>query len=274
MPMMHTSANPVDKQAVRRHFGRRAREYDRYAEVQRAMADALLERLAAVEEEPESVRTVLDVGCGTGILTEKLLARYPRARCIAVDLAEEMLAVARERLGSSRVWWVCADIEQWAPDEPVDRIVSNATFQWLTDPAGTLQRLAARLAPGGMLAFATFGPRTFWELDRDFAAAGDREATRRGPIFFAPEAWAAMAEEAGLAVREVREAHWRKRYPTVRAFLDAVKRTGASHAPAGPLRANRRTLLGMLEQYERLFGEPDGVPATYHVVWIVAQRAR
>lgn len=270
---MPTTANPVDKQAVRRHFGRRARVYDRYAEVQRAMADALLARLADVEEEPEAVRAVLDVGCGTGFLTEKLLARYPQARCIAVDLAEEMLDVARERLDSSRVQWVCADIEQWAPDERVDRIVSNATFQWLTDPAGTLRTLAACLAPGGMLAFATFGPRTFWELDCAFVAAGDREGPRRGPLFFAPEEWAAMAKGAALIVRDVQEVYWRKRYPTVRAFLDAVKGTGANHAPAGPLRANRRTLLGMLEQYERLFGERDGVPATYHVVWVVAQRA-
>jgi len=271
--LMHTSVNPVDKQAVRRHFGRRAREYDGYAEVQRAMADALLEHLAAVEEDTLAVRTVLDVGCGTGYLTRKLLDRYPRACCTAVDLAEEMLAVAQERLATSRVRWVCADIEQWVPEGPVDRVVSNATFQWLTEPARTLRTLADALTPDGHLAFATFGPRTFWELDQAFAAAGDVGMPRRGPVFFAAGDWAAMVRDAGLDVRLIREAQWQKRYPTVRAFLDTVKRTGANHAPEGLPRASRRILLGMLEAYERLFGGPDGVPATYHVVWIVARRA-
>jgi ubiquinone/menaquinone biosynthesis C-methylase UbiE len=70
--------------------------------------------------------TVLDVGCGTGRVTEALLAIVPRGRVLAMDASEEMVALARARSGERAQVW-CQDVLDLELDEPVEAIVSTAT---------------------------------------------------------------------------------------------------------------------------------------------------
>lgn len=91
-----------------------------------------------------------DLGCGPGNSTEVLLARYPGAHAIALDSSADMLATARKRLPD--VDFQQADIAAWAPGEPFDVILANASLQWIPDHAALFPRLAGFLAPGGSLA--------------------------------------------------------------------------------------------------------------------------
>jgi trans-aconitate 2-methyltransferase len=98
--------------------------------------------------------TVLDAGCGTGQVTETLLARLPRGRVIALDGSEQMLDAARERFaGDGRVSFVHADLGAELPlaAGAVDAIVSTSTFHWVRDHDALFRHLAAVLAPGGQL---------------------------------------------------------------------------------------------------------------------------
>src|SRR5438105_1297501 len=83
--------------------------------------------------EPDGVLTVVDAGCGTGRVTALLLERVPAAHVIAVDGSVETLGRAAERLAApiaaGRVALTHADLTRPLPlDEPVDAIVSTATF--------------------------------------------------------------------------------------------------------------------------------------------------
>jgi trans-aconitate 2-methyltransferase len=93
---------------------------------------------------------VLDVGCGTGRVTESLLALAPRGRVLAVDASVEMVELARERLGERAEVW-CEDALAIELEEPVDAIVSTATLHWVTDHDRLWGRLARALRPGGRL---------------------------------------------------------------------------------------------------------------------------
>ena len=94
--------------------------------------------------------TVLDAGCGTGHVTARLLERC--GHVIALDGSEQMLEVARDRLGDERVTYVHADLERPLPlDEPVDGIISTSTFHWVDDHDALFAQLAAVLRPGGFL---------------------------------------------------------------------------------------------------------------------------
>ena len=123
-----------------------ARTYDRSSEPQQSWAADVLARLAGIA--PDA--TILDVGCGTGRVTQELAALVPRGRVLAIDASADMVALAQQRLGDrAEVWRQDAlDLEV---DEPVDAIVSTATLHWVTDHDRLWARLAGALKHGGVL---------------------------------------------------------------------------------------------------------------------------
>jgi trans-aconitate 2-methyltransferase len=120
--------------------------YDRSSEPQQAWASEVLARLEGIAQDA----TALDVGCGTGRVTETLLELVPRGRVLAIDASADMVALARHRLGHRAEVW-CQDALDLDLDEPVDAILSTATLHWVTDHERLWVRLARALRPGGML---------------------------------------------------------------------------------------------------------------------------
>ena len=121
------------------------KSYDRISGPMEALGQAVLDRLPLAGDE-----TVLDAGCGSGRITEALMQRLPHGRVIAVDMSESMVAAARERLGPD------ADIRredllELELDEPVDAILSTATFHWIADHERLFARLHGALRSGGRL---------------------------------------------------------------------------------------------------------------------------
>jgi trans-aconitate 2-methyltransferase len=109
--------------------------YDRVSTPQARWGRAVLERL-----ELEGDETVVDAGCGTGRVTEELLARLPRGRVVALDASPSMLELAQARLvkAGERVSFVQVDLSELSPADlgglsPADAVLSTATFHWVTD---------------------------------------------------------------------------------------------------------------------------------------------
>lgn len=100
----------------------------------------------------ESPAAVVDLGCGEGTMTATLARRWPGARVTGVDASPEMLAFAAASAVPDRVDLVHGDVADWAPDAPVDVVVSNAVLHWLPRHERLLTRWAGWLPPGGWLA--------------------------------------------------------------------------------------------------------------------------
>lgn len=122
-----------------------AATYDRISGPQTRWGRAVVDRLPLAGDE-----RVLDAGCGTGRVTAMLLERLPRGRVIAVDSSPEMVRAARERLGD-RAEVRLVDLLELTLEEPVDAVLSTATFHWIADHDLLYERLHAVLRPEGRL---------------------------------------------------------------------------------------------------------------------------
>jgi trans-aconitate 2-methyltransferase len=120
-------------------------DYDRLSAPMEAMGREVLERLPL-----EGSETVIDAGCGSGRVTEALVARLPRGRVIGVDASASMIDAARERLGDRAELHV-ADLVAFDLGVRADAILSTATFHWIADHDALFARLRAHLRDGGRL---------------------------------------------------------------------------------------------------------------------------
>ncbi len=118
----------------------------------------LAEALASlVPEADRAGRTVLDYGCGTG-LSGRALARAGFTRLHGCDPSPRMLARARERGLYERLWQIETEADGPEADGPRDPAYSIVAAVGVVSPgaapADVLGRLAAMVAPGGLLAFS------------------------------------------------------------------------------------------------------------------------
>jgi trans-aconitate 2-methyltransferase len=127
--------------------------YDRVSDPQLRWGAAVLERLSLGGDE-----TVLDAGCGSGRVTERLLERLPHGRVVALDASATMLDEARRRLAPAgeRVAFAHADLLDLTAQTlgglaPVDAVFSTATFHWIHDHDTLFANIASVLRGGGQL---------------------------------------------------------------------------------------------------------------------------
>lgn len=95
-------------------------------------------------------RRIWDLGCGPGLHAAQLKRRYPEAVVHGLDSSSDMLDQARSL--HADIDWRLADLSEWRPESPPDLVFANASLHWSPDHAALFPRLAASLAPGGVLA--------------------------------------------------------------------------------------------------------------------------
>ena len=140
--------------------------YDKYAGAQRHIA----KRLAQIYRADFAKRkTFLEIGCGTGFMTEEMLRIAPRSRLLVTDIAPGMLTIFKRK--HPNVPCECMAGEKIFLKEKVDCIYSNMAVQWLTDPLQVLLSYNALLRHGGVVIFSTVLSTNFpeWQEACDYA---------------------------------------------------------------------------------------------------------
>ena len=223
--------------------------YDHHARVQRIIARNLAREILALPLPPRP--RVLEIGCGTGFLTEALRNGGLDGEWLITDVAPAMVARARARIGEHARYAVL-DGEHGTPEGgPFDLVCASLATQWFTDEPAALGRWREWLSPQGHVMVATLGPGTFAE----WREAHRKEGLTPGTLSFtSPAALAAITPAEPLRVQTVRERH-----ADGAAFLRALRGIGAhtaigQHRPLSP-GALRRVLrhfeaLGSVASYE------------------------
>jgi malonyl-CoA O-methyltransferase len=164
--------------AVAARFGAKADVYEAHAGLQADVAGKLAEHLPALV-----APKVLELGCGTGLLSRHLVARYPDGAFHLTDAAPGMIGACRDNLEGTdaNLSFEVMDAAGPIAYENLDLIVTSMMLHWLNNPLTVLENLRRRLAPGGLLLFATLGPDCFAEWRTVLATEGLPSGTPRLP---------------------------------------------------------------------------------------------
>lgn len=226
---------------VRSAFSR-ASDYDGNAVVQREIATGLAKRIASLDLPPSP--KVLEIGCGTGFLTQALMDTGMRGQWLVTDIAPPMLERCEARLSAlshqpsstPSIQFDILDGEHGQPDNaPFDLICSSLAMQWFDDTPAALSRLVKQLRPGGHLIITTLGPDSFHE----WQSAHQIEGLTAGTPKFAPFSGFENLPFAHCSIEKHVETH-----ASANAFLRSLKAIGAGtsasdHHPLSPSQLRR-----------------------------------
>jgi malonyl-CoA O-methyltransferase len=249
---------------VVRNFSNAAAGYDDCAEVQKLAAAELIRLTHGAFRDGEAPKTILEIGCGTGIYSQLLVEAFPDASTVLLDASSAMLAKTRKKIPRAQVEFVCADAEDYAGG-PFDLITSCSALHWLRDIPGFLRRMPEALTPGGRFTFATFGPETFRELRWSIQAATG------GTIRIASDGFPNRGQIQSFlpsrAMPSVTEAFHIHRFETLRDLLLSIKKTGVRGLGAQPPIRWTRGLLDRVESvYRDRYGE---IVVTSQIIYAV-----
>ncbi len=149
----------TNKTLLAKRFAKSLETYNDNAKVQRIMANKLLTYLDC-----SKYNKILEIGCGTGLLTELCVNKLKFQKYTANDIVPECKNYITQILPQTE--FLAGDIEECINklDENYDLIISNAAFQWLNKFYPTVKLLVSKLTTNGILLFSTFGDRNFKEI--------------------------------------------------------------------------------------------------------------
>jgi len=122
-----------------------AKAYQQFSRLRQRPVNELLDRI-----ELQNPQRIYDLGCGTGIATQLLAKRWPRAHLQGIDSSAQMLNEARSL--PIKALWKQSDLLNWQPEQPADLLFAAAVLHFLDDHETLLPRLLGYLNPGGCLA--------------------------------------------------------------------------------------------------------------------------
>lgn len=252
---------------VRRAFSNASISYDVLTGMHKEISRELIDKV----KDREPVQSVLDIGMGTGYMTNRLSQFFQGAKVVGIDIAEGMLMEAKKKYEVFDV--VGSDAKALAfRDNRFDLVMSNLAFQWIDPMSQAFSECFRVLKPNGEMHFTLFGRDTFHEL---FACLEGASSVFEKPFVIKRLPSDKYIKEAltnsGFKEGILREERISSHFPDMMTLLQWTKDIGANCL-------GRDSFVGpdLLEKanafYENNYRDMAGVRVTFQVYWVSAKK--
>ena len=256
-------------------FGRYAGNYDSSAEIQKKSSSELFRILARRLPAGSRPGKILEIGCGTGFLSVRLLKAFKPGLLVLNDLSPEMIGLCAKKIPASRsVRYLKGNFMTTAIKGTFDLCGSAMSLQWLENIRAGFRKIRGLLRPGGVLAFSMPVEGTFQELEKSIRLSlGPKTGTGPVPIleFGSPKEIVSSLNRLGFTGIRTRLAITRRSYRNPAEFLRELRDAGLSFPSEKPLPVG--VMKKSLRIYSEKFGSKSGaVPATWRIMYAVCRR--
>ena len=249
----------INKEEVEQRFRRSRVSYNDNARVQKMVVDRMVPMiLSSVERVPEKI---LEIGCGTGLLTSQLQRTFPSDGLYLNDLVEELCYHAATVNQVPMKHCFPGDVEKLFLPLSFDLIASASTFQWFTTPEETFKKLSKRLEQRGVLVFSTFGKFNLREI---------RLTTGGGLDYRSKEELEKMLKPY-FEIELIEEEFHMLEFDSPLAVLQHLKKTGVN-VSGDPTIWTKGRVDAFIRDYNARFAIDGKVVLTYHPLYFVCRR--
>lgn len=249
----------MNKELIAKRFASAASTYQKEAKAQREIAQRLIEKLRPITHAHPPKR-ILEVGCGTGHLSEMLYTEFVPDSLYLNDLCEEMRPTLATLTDKKGVEFAAYDADSPLTELPenLDLVASASAVQWFEDLPEFLLRVSKSLKDGGIVAISTFSADNLKEV-----------ATTSGAMlrYHTEEELIQMAEDCGYTVLHTATEEIVHYFDTPADVLRHLKRTGVN-ALSTP-NWTKHTLQEFSEKYIERFQTAEGVSLTYTPFFLI-----
>lgn len=257
---------PKLKTRIAHSFSRCAASYHEHAHLQRESSEQLLSLL------PESIPDgeVLEIGCGTGFVTEGLLKKFPNNPLIISDIAPGMVQFCREQLQDklqshkSAVDFLVEDGENLTTG-PYSLVISGLSVQWFEDLPGAISKLFHALKSNGSLSFSFMENKSFpeWkkvamECELPFTGHPLPETEDIAQVVKALDCEAIVSEKA-----------YTLRYDSPKEFFSEFKKLG-TNCTSSSTALSRNQWVDLFKKWQK---DPEQeIESTYNICYVTLKR--
>ncbi len=247
---------------IRDAFTNAAIQYDVLTGMHKEIGRELIEKVKDIA----SPQYVLDIGMGSGYVTNRLKHYFPTATVIGLDSSSGMVELASKKSEGFKI--LQADARQLPlKEKSIDLVVSNLALQWVDDLPKVVQGVYSCLKSNGEFAFTMFGHNTFQELFESFdqAKAKSKEFSIRR--LYAQKDVEAALKQGGFKDYSFEEEKITAHFPDMLSLIKWIKDIGANQLErnffVGPDLLERANFF-----YEKNYRERTGVKVSFQVFWV------
>jgi len=204
------------EQKIKRNFNKSAKTYDTYATIQNKIGHQLL---SMIDPYLNQVSHLIDLGCGTGLLTLALAKRCTYQRFYAIDIADRLLFNARKRLSTFKITVEEQNFNYFHYENCLfDCVFSNMALQWSTNIKKTFTHINQNMRLNGFFLFSLPLKNTFQELNADAKNH-----------FFDLSEISNLLQQSGFVLLSENQEKLLLNFNSVREALHSIKAVGANY---------------------------------------------